>query len=157
MRTTNERKPNASRSWTAVGSLPRLRQCEHLSIVHEHLWRRILIEPPLPHVFDDADDLLRREFHATVQMHELPHRVLVAEQSLHDETVDDDDRRRGGIVARVEPASGDQPHAHRLQVVVADGADLRIVRVPAHLVRRASRWDERAELIDEAQQRARRR
>ena len=86
-------------------------------------------------------------------MHESSHRVLVAEQPLHYETVDDDDRGRGGIVARVEPSSCDQSHAHRLQVVVTDRADLRIVRVAAHLVRRASLRDERAELIDEAQQR----
>jgi len=78
-----------------------------LAVVDEHLWRRFQIEPGLPHVFDDPDDLLRRVLHATVQVHESPHRVLVAEQSLHDETVDDDDLGRGAIVARVEPSSCD--------------------------------------------------
>ena len=44
--------------------------------------------PGLPHVFDDPDDLLRRELHPAVEMHELSYRVLVAEQSLDDEVLD---------------------------------------------------------------------
>ena len=67
--------------------------------------------------------------------------------------VHDDHRRRRGVVARLEPSAGHQPNAHRLQVVVADGANVRIVRVVAHLVRRAPRRDEGADPIDDPKQR----
>ena len=133
--------------------LARLRQRQHLPIVDEHLRRRLGVQPRLPHVFDDADDLLRRELHAAVEVHELPHRILVVEQPPHHGAVDDDHRRRGRIVARLEPAARHQPHAHRLQVVVADRADVRVVGVAAHLVRRAPRRHERAEVIDDPEQR----
>jgi hypothetical protein len=39
------------------GHLSRLRQGEQLSIVDEELRSRLLVQAPLPHVVDDADDL----------------------------------------------------------------------------------------------------
>jgi hypothetical protein len=46
------------------------------------------------------------------------------------------------------------PRAHRLQVFGADGAEVRVVRVVAHLLLGAPRRDEPAHAIDDAEERA---
>jgi hypothetical protein len=57
-------------------------------------------------VFDHANDSLRREIHATVQMHQLSHRILTFEETLHERAIDDQHWRRTGIIGCVEPPAG---------------------------------------------------
>ena len=109
--------------------VPRLREREHLAIVDEHLRLQLLIESAVTHVLDHTDDLLRRQVHPSVQVDHLPDRTLVVEVPLHERAVHDDDRRRRAVVSRLEPSTGKQANAHRLQILVADGANLRLRKI----------------------------
>ena len=69
-----------NRGW----QVPCLRERQHLAIVDKQLRSRFLIEPPLTHILDDTDDLLRRQIHTSIQVDHLPHGILVVEEPLHD-------------------------------------------------------------------------
>ena len=117
--------------------------------VDEELRLRLPIEPKLPHVVHDADDLPWTGNASDI--HHASDGILVVKFAAYEGAIDHEHARRAGIVALAKSTSRHEVDAHHRQIIAAD--DARVRRIRRRRPRRFGRAPQSSRRISERHER----